>query len=270
MTRLALALLLAASGQLAAQEPIKLAGGVATEPGAVTPVARVEVAPKPAVVGAEALPKALADARAALGKTRDYTGHLVRQERVRGQLGFETVAEIRVRLEPFAIDLKTTKPLALAGEETSYVPGKSRLSVRYRAPGVEGVKGFQSVEAGGVKALANCRHPAAGYGLTAMIERVEKVLEVEKHLQNPVAVYVAEYAIAGKPVTRFEVVADRQHPARFAHRVVVFVEAGSKLPVRFEAYDAPKAVGGEGELIEVQSVVGLKTNVGLGERDFDR
>ena len=48
------------------------------------------------------------------------------------------------------------------------------------------------------------------------------------------------------------------------------VEVGSKLPVRFEAYDAPKASGGEGELLEMQGVVGLKLNVGLGERDFDR
>lgn len=271
MTRLALTLLLGTVGQLAvAQAPIKLAGGVVPEAAAVTPVARVEVAAKPAVVGAELLPKALADAKAVLGKTRDYTGHLVRQERVRGKLAAETVAELRVRMEPFAIDIKTTKPLALAGEETSYVPGKNRLNVRYRAPGVEGVKGFTTVEAGGAKALANSRHPAAEYGLTAMIDRVEKLLEVEKHLQNPVAVYAAEYAIAGKPVTRFEVVAERQHAARYAHRVVLFVEVESKLPVRFEAYDTPKAIGGDGELIELQSVVGLKMNVGLGERDFDR
>ena len=267
MTRLALTLLVGGFALPAAgQEATRPAPGES----APTPVARVEVAARPAVNAAEALPKALAEARAALGQARDYSGHLVRQERVRGKLELETLAELRVRSEPFAIDILTTKPLALAGEETSYAPGKSRLNARYRAPGLEGVKGFTTVEAGGAKALAHCRHPAAGYGLVAMADRVEKVLAVEKHLQNPVAVYAAEYAIAGKPVTRFEVVAERPHPARYAHRVVLYVEVGSKLPVRFEAYDAPKASGGEGELIEMQGVVGLKLNVGLGERDFDR
>ena len=267
MTRLAFTLLVGGFGQLAAgQEPIKLASGES----AATPVARVEVATRPAVNAADSLPKALADARAALGKVRDYNGHLVRQERVRGKLTAETVAELRVRAEPFAIDIKTTKPLALAGEETSYAPLKSRLNARYRAPGVEGVKGFLTVEAGGAKALANCRHPAAEYGMAAILDRVEKTLAVEKHLQNPVAVYAAEFSIVGKPVTRFEVVAERPHAARYAHRVVVYVETESKLPVRFEAYDAPKSPGGEGELIEMQAVVGVKLNVGLGDRDFDR
>ena len=267
MTRLALTIFVGTLGATAAgQEPIKLASGES----AAAPVARVEVAAKPAAVAAEALPKALADARAALAKTRDYHGHLVCQERVRGVLAPETVAELRVKTEPFAIDIATTKPANLAGEETSYAPLKSRLNARYRAPGIEGVKGFTTVEAGGAKALTNCRHPAADYGLEAMLSRVEKVLEVERHLQNPVAVYAAGFTIAGKPVTRFEVVADRPHPARYAHRVVLFVEAESKLPARFEAYDAPKAAGGEGELIEMQSVVGVKLNVGLGARDLDR
>lgn len=267
MTRLALTLLVGTFGAVAAgqEPPIKLASGESA-----APVARVEVAAKPAVVAAEALPKAIADARTALAKVRDYHAHLVRQERVRGTLAPETVAELRVKMEPFAIAIATTKPASLAGEETSYAPLKSRLNVRYRAPGIEGVKGFTTVEAGSAKALTNCRHPAAEYGLAAMLGRVEKALEVERHLQNPVAVYAAEFTIAGKPVTRFEVVADRPHPARYAHRIVLFVEAESKLPVRFEAYDTPKTAGDEGELIEMQSVVGLKINVGLGARDLDR
>jgi len=268
MTRLALTLLVGGfSLHAAAQEPpIRAASGES----AATPVARVEVAAKSIAPAAERLPVALAEAKAALGKARDYNGHLVRQERLDGKLAAESTAELRVRLEPFAIAIKTTKPLTLAGEETSYVPGKSRLNARYRAPGIEGVKGFVTVEAGGTKALSHCRHPAAEYGMAAIADRVEKALAVEKHLLNPIAVYAAEYAIAGKSVTRFEVVAERPHPARTAHRVVAYFETESKLPVRFEAYDAPKTPGVEGELIEMQAVVGVKLNVGLGERDFDR
>ena len=268
MTRLALTLLVGGFAlHAAAQEPpVRVASGES----AATPVVRVEVASATVAPAAERLPAALAEAKAALGKARDYNGHLVRQERVGGKLDAETTAELRVRTAPFAVSIKTTKPLTLAGEETSYVPSKTRLNARYRAPGIEGVKGFVTVEAGGAKALSHCRHPAAEYGMAAIADRVEKVLAVEKHLLNPVAVYAAGYAIAGKPVTRFEVVAERPHPARYAHRVVAYFETESKLPVRFEAYDAPKTPGAEGELIEMQAVVGVKLNVGLGERDFDR
>lgn len=261
------------SGTFLAQESppaVKPAGYTAPNHPEAVPVVKVEFAAKPTANGAELLPKMLSESRAALAKTRDYTGHLVRQERVNGALTPEQVAELRVRSQPFTVNVKTTKPLALAGEETSYAPAKSTLTARFRPAGLAGVKGFQTVEAHSAKALANTRHPASEVGFAALVERVEKMLAVEKQLKNPVQVFAGEYTIAGKPVTRFEIIAERQHPARYAQRCLVFIENDSKLPVRFEAYDAPKAGTTDGELIEVQSYIGVKTNVGLGDRDFDR
>ena len=234
------------------------------------PGIKVEVAPAASVPASEALAKALADAKAALARTRDYTGHLVRLERVRGTMAPETVAEIRVRNEPFAINLKTVRPLALSGEESSYIPETSRLSVRFRAAGVEGVKGFRTVDADGEAALEHARHSAAGYGMGAMIERVEKVLQVEQILRNPVAVYSADYKLGEQAVTRYEILAARPHPGRYAHRVVIYFDNETKLPARLEAYDAPAQLGGNGDLIEMQGVISLKTNVGLGSNDFAR
>ncbi len=262
MRRLALTLLLGATAAPAfAGEPARPAG---------KPGIKVEVAPSAPADAAAELAKALADAKATLAKARDYTGHLARVEQVRGVTTPETVAEIRVRNEPFAIALKTVRPVSLAGEETSYEPTRSRLHARFKPAGVAGVKGFRTVDVGGPEALEHARHPASGYGLAAMLDRVEQFQAVERTLRNPVAVYASDYKLGDQAVTRYEVVAPRAHAGRVAYKVVIFLDPATKLPARFEAYDAPTTPGGDGTLIEMQAVVGVKTNVGLGESSFRR
>ncbi len=238
-------------------------------PVAVAPsVAKVELAVVP-LKGGELFPKMAAEARAAHSMTRDYIGFLVRQERVAGKLLAEQTAEVRVRVAPRCVNVKVVKPLALSGEETSYMPGKAR-TVRFKPAGIEGVRGFQTLPADHPKVLAHTRHPAGEVGLLAMLDRVERIVAVEAKVGTPAAITAAEFTFAGRPVTRFEVYADRQHPARYAPKCVLYVDKETKLPVRFEAYDAPKPGEAAGELIEVQSYVGLKFNQGLGDAAFER
>ena len=72
----------------------------------ITPVvAKVTSAAAP-IKGEEAFPKMVAEAKAAYAKTRDYSGHIVRQERVGGTLLAEQSGEIRVRTQPFSINVK--------------------------------------------------------------------------------------------------------------------------------------------------------------------
>jgi hypothetical protein len=212
----------------------------------------------------------LAEARAAHAKLRDYTCHLVRTERVRGKLQAEQTAELRVCVQPACVNVRVVAPKAVAGQETSYVASKSTSKVRFKAAGVDGVRGFVTLAKDDPKVLADTRHAVTEATLLAVVERVEKAVATEKKMNNPVQILVSEYTFAGRPVTRYEVFADRVHPNRYAHRCVVYVDKETKLPARFEAYDAPKPGTAEGELIEVQSFVGLRTNTGLGEAAFDR
>ena len=232
-------------------------------------VAKVELTTAP-INGAETFPKMVADARAAHAKLRDYTCHLVRQERVRGKLHAEQTTELRVRVQPMCMNVRVIAPKGLAGQETSYLASKSTSKVRFKAAGVEGVRGFVTLDKDDTKVLAHTRHTLPETGLLAVVERFEKVVATEKKLNNPVQILVSEYTFANRPVTRYEVFADRVHPNRYAHRCVLYMDKETKLPARFEAYDAPKPGTTEGELIEVQSFVGLRTNTGLGETAFDR
>lgn len=244
---------------------------LADTPGQIAPpsVTKVELTTAP-INGAEAFPKMVADARAAHAKLRDYTCHLVRQERVRGKLQAEQTAELRVRVQPMCVNVRVIAPKGVAGQETSYLASKSTSKVRFKAAGVEGVRGFVTLDKDDAKVLADTRHTLPETGLLAVVERIEKIVATEKKLNNPVQILVSEYTFANRPVTRYEVFADRVHPNRYAHHCVLYVDKETKLPARFEAYDAPKPGTTEGELIEVQSFVGLRTNTGLGETAFDR
>jgi hypothetical protein len=238
----------------------------------VTPtVARVEES-SAAVDGSAALPKALADARSAHDKLRDYTCHLVRQERVNGRLLPEQAAELRVRTRPLSVNVRVVAPKDLAGQETSYLSAKSTSKVRFRAAREEGIKyGFVTLPVDDPKVLADTRHAVTDTGLLAVIDRAERALAAEKRLNHPVQVLTAEYTFGDRPVTRYEVFAGRPHPHRYAYRLVLYVDKETALPARWEAYDQPQPGGpAEGELIEVQSFVGLKTNTGLGESVFER
>src|SRR5262245_51368356 len=52
----------------------------------------------------------IADARASISRIRDYSGTLVKQERIAGQLQPEQFIEMRVRQQPFCVFLKWTAP----------------------------------------------------------------------------------------------------------------------------------------------------------------
>jgi hypothetical protein len=257
------------------QEPVRPASvtpAVDLPPLPLLPTSAKVVAATTSVDGSVAFPKAIADARSACAKLRDYTCHLVRQEMVNGKLFPEQAAELRVRTQPLSVHVRVIAPKAVAGQETSYLSARSTSKVRFKAAREEGIRtGFVTLPADDPKVLTATRHPLTETGLAAVIDRIDRAVATEKRLNHPVQVLTAEYKFGGRPVTRYEVFAERPHPNRYAYRCVLYVDQETKLPARFEAYSQPKPGGpAEGELLEVQSFVGLKTNTGLGESAFER
>lgn len=217
--------------------------------------------------GATAFATMLAEAKTSYAKVRDYTCHYIRQERVSGSLVPEETCELRVRIKPYSVALRVVAPKEFAGRETCYVAGRLAEKVRFKEAGkLE----YTSRKMDDAKVMADTRHTVLTVGLMPVLERIEKAVQVEKALQNPVQILVGDYTFAGRDCVRFEVFADRSHTARVAHRHVLLIDSETKLPVRYEAYDAPKPGATVGELIEVQSFVNTRVNVGLGEAAFDR
>jgi hypothetical protein len=233
-------------------EPVKPASGTTAEPAKTDPLGTM-----------------LAEARAAHAKTRDYSGTYTRQERINGTLGAEQVGEMKVRVSPVGVYVRFARPESAAGMEVAYSAAKSDGKVRYRPSGIAGRKGFLKLDVNDSKFLADNRHPVTEWGMGPIIERIASTTAREKTLSNPVEVYTADYQFAGRNVTKYEILTRRPHALRYAARMVVFVDAETKLPVRFEAYDDPKAGAAAGDLLEAYSFTDLKFNTGVGENAFD-
>ncbi len=59
-----------------------------------------------------------------------------------------------------------------------------------------------------------------------------------------------------------------KQPGFLYHMVKVYIDTEHNLPIRFEAYEWPRA-GRPAELVEEYTYSDLKLNVGLTGRDFD-
>lgn len=243
---------------------------IATASATVKPTTEVKIG-KPAIDGLAAYTMMLAEAKIAYGKVNDYSGHVVHQDRIKGKLTGDQTAEIRVKAKPSSVSLKYVAPSTLIGKELVFVNGRNAGKLRMKPAGSFGPGGFLSVELGDSRATANTRHTATEFGIAPMIEMLDKQLTIEQRLRNAVQVSVADYAYAGRQVTRYEVYTDRAHALRYAYRTVVFVDKETKLPIRLEAYDQP-TVGGSptGELMESYSYVNLKFNQGIGDSVFEK
>jgi Protein of unknown function (DUF1571) len=211
----------------------------------------------------------LTEARTAYAKMRDYTGTYTRQERIGGTLNAEQVGEMKMRVSPVGVYVRFARPEATAGMEVAYSAAKKDGKVRYRPAGIAGRKGFLKLDTDDAKFLADNRHPVTEWGMAPILDLIATSTAREKSLNNPVEVFTADYQFANRNVTKYEIQTRRPHALRYAARMVVYIDKETKLPVRFEAYDDPKAGTTVGELLEAYSFTDLKFNNGLGENAFD-
>jgi len=263
MTAGAVAVMSAVAGTIAGVVGLLLIGvawAQSPRPDPVKPAAAVETA-KPA----DALSAMLTDARAAYAKTRDYSGTFTRQERLNGTLGAEEVAEMKMRVNPIGVHVRFVRPDASAGMEIVYSGARNDGKVGYRPAGAAGRKGIQRIDSDDSKFLAAHRHPAKEWGMGPVIELIATSTAREKALNNPVEVFTSDYQFDKRNVTKYEIHTRRAHAARYAAKMVVFIDKETKLPVRFEAYGDPKAGANAGDLLEAYSFTNLKFNTGLGE-----
>ncbi len=213
----------------------------------------------------------LTEMKVAYAKVFDYSGHFVRQERVRGKLMPEQTAELRVKTKPRSIALKFIGPNELLGHELVYVTGRHAEMIRVRPAGNFEAKAFQTVNATDPRAMVDTRHPITEIGIGAAIDHLEKMTTIERRLRNPMSVSMADFNFVKRPVIRFEIFTERPHALRYAYRTIVYVDKETKLPVRIEAYDQPTVNGATGgELLEAHSFVNLKFNQGIGEVPFEK
>ena len=249
---------------------VVVAGVVVAQPPKLEPIkpaAGSSIAEVPK--SADPLSDMLGEARTAYSKMRDYSGTYTRQERLNGSLSAQQVGEMKMRVNPVGVYVRFAMPDLVSGMEVAYSGAKRNAKVRYRQAGAAGRKGVLRLEVDDAKFLADNRHPVTEWGMGPILELIATSTAREKTLNNPVETFTSDYQFTNRNVTKYEILMRRPHALRYAARMVVFIDKETKLPIRYEAYDEPKAGALVGDVTEVYSFTDMKYNTGLGENVFD-
>jgi Protein of unknown function (DUF1571) len=212
----------------------------------------------------------IGEAKSTLGRVRDYTGTLVRQERIAGRLQPEQFIDIRVRQQPYSVYLKWASPRHLAGQEAIYVAGRNNNEIRAKGTGILAVAGHVSLATDDPRVMRGSRHAITETGIGNMLDVISRSYELERRLPaGQVKATFAQYAFEKRRCTRMEVTHLAYNAQLYCYRCVVYFDAEYKLPVRVEVYDWPAAGGNpNGEMLECYSYINLKFNVGLTDAAF--
>jgi hypothetical protein len=203
---------------------------------------------------------------------RDYTGLLLKQERIRGQLQPENVMEIKMRTQPFSVYFRWLGPKQSAGQEVCYVAGQNNNMMRVHSKGVIGaISGFISLSPNDPRVMEHSRHTITEAGIGNLIGRLQTYWAMEKQLGSA-EVRVAEYEYNKRRCTRVEVIRPDSNGGKFPnYRTVVYFDKENNLPIRLELYDWPRSGGpAGGDLVECYSYLNLRFNVGLTDAMFTR
>jgi Protein of unknown function (DUF1571) len=213
----------------------------------------------------------LAEAQASIARVRDYTGTVVRQERIGGQLQPEAYIDVRIRQQPFSVYLKWISPRQLAGQEAIFIAGKNNNEIRAKGTGILAVAGYVSLPTNDPRVMKNSRHAITESGIGNIIDIISRSYEIERRLPaGQVQATFADYAFQQRPCTRMELTHLVFNAQLYCYRCVVYFDKENKLPVRVEVYDWPAPKGNpKGELLECYSYINLKFNVGLTDAAFE-
>jgi hypothetical protein len=212
----------------------------------------------------------IGEARQSYQQVRDYTCTMIKQERVNGQLQPENIMTMRVRTQPFAVNLLWHAPRQFANQEVCYVAGRLPGKMRVHSVGIVGALGFITLDINDPRAMQYSRHNITEAGMGNLIEQHATYWQKERQL-NKTQVRVGEYEYNKRRCIRIETVHTERDPTFYCYRGVLYLDKETHLPVRSEAYDWPRRGGPqEGDLLEVFSYIDMHTNVGLDERVFNK
>lgn len=212
----------------------------------------------------------IAEALQAYSKVQDYSCTLIKKEKLDNQSLVEDVMCMRVRAEPFSVNLKWQEPKALAGQEAVYVAGKNDGKMRVKSAGLLSAVGFVSLDLSDTRAKKTSRHSIAEAGIGNLLERYSKGWENERQW-NLTQVHIAEYEYDKRRCIRVETTHPDNPGGRFLFfRNVIYFDKETRLPVRVECFDWPLHDGDKPELGEVYSYTNMKLNVHLTDEVFDK
>lgn len=219
--------------------------------------------------GNSPLTPALAQARAtldALKKINDYSATFFKDELV-GRSRVVQQMTLKIREEPFSVYLRFQKELD--GREVIYVDGKNEGKLLVHGSGIESIVGTLKLAPDHKKIMEENRYPFTMIGMRNLMKTL--IGQWEKELpQSDLAVKMFPNAKIGNVECKvFESTRAKKTGDGQFHVTRLYTDKTSQLPVRVEQLDFPAKAGDQPAVLEQYTYMDLKTNVGLGDIDFD-
>lgn len=238
---------------------------------------------EPIVVGPNDHPldPALHIARRGLDKIRteigDYTGYIVKRERINGRLtGKETMffkIRNRHRTEdgtavPFSIYMRFVDPEPVKGREVIWVEGRNDNKLVAHDVGWKAL--FRAnLDPEGRMAMSGQRYPIYEAGIENLVVKLIEKAERDRAAGDCKVDYYQGAEINGRKCTVIQVTHPEKRDPYDFHLAQVYVDDELQIPIRYAAYSWPRKQGGSPVLEEEYTYLDLKLNVGLDDRDFD-
>jgi len=217
-------------------------------------------------------------------EVRDYTGRLLKRERVNGKLRPRELMEVKVRhgrtLDdgsqiPFSVYVRYLSPQRLKGREVLYVEGENEGRLIATKGGGGLLSGITiALDPTSERAMAGNRHPLTDIGIMSIAARVESdaAASIQRgRLQDGWTVeQMLGAKINGRPANCVQFQRAERCPECPLHTVQMFVDEVQQVPIRFVAYHWPAEIEAMPQLMEEYTYLDLQLNVGLVDDDFSR
>jgi hypothetical protein len=223
---------------------------------------------KPAETSIERAIRTIAACQARYDRVEDYTCTFFKRERIAGRMTALHVMDMKVRTKPQSIYFKFQQPAQ--GREAIYIAGRHSGKVLAHDVGLNKlIAGTLQLEPTSSRAMEDCRHPITEAGIGPLLDTLAKRWAIELNSQESVITFNEDMLVGEQRCTMIESTHPQRRPHFLHHKVRVFIDQETGLPIRFEAYDWPKHHRAQAELSEEYSYMQLKLNVGLRDIDFD-
>lgn len=197
-----------------------------------------------------------------------YEATFIKQERIDGRMQPPEYVQAKFRSRPFSVYLKWIEPEA--GKEAIYVEGQNEGKILSRTTGFTGaLVGTMHLDPEGSLARKGNRHDIREAGIGNLIEKLLARWQFERRFPET-EVTITDVKVNGRPCFLITTVHPHPDDGRFMfHTSKVYVDKSEMLPIRFEGYGFPAAVGRKpGSLVESYTYLDLRINSALTAMDF--
>lgn len=215
--------------------------------------------------------KIVQQSRKALDGVHDFTATFSKRERL-GRGGKQLLAQsmkMKFREQPFSVYFHFLSKDD-AGREVLYVDGRNRNQLMvHEGGGIASLVGTLNFAPTANEVMKENRYPITQVGLKNMTDKVINQWESETKYGEATVKYYNSAKLGDVECMAIECTHPQPRRQFRYHMTRVYVDKQTKFIVRVEQYGWPTRAGQQPPILEEYTYSDIKTNVGLGDADFD-